>query len=62
MEDDKFDISAFEYVELVEKYKNNNTEEGWSEELENQFWSEQPPYPFATDVELEMIEKNGIRT
>lgn len=62
MEDDKFDISAFEYVELVEKYKNNNIEEGWSEELETQFWSEQPPYPFATDVELEMIEKNGTRT
>ena len=60
--DDKFDISAFEYVELIEKYKNKKPEEGWSEELENQFWSEQPPHPFATDVEMEIIEKNGNRT
>lgn len=27
----------------------------WSEELETQFWSEQPPYPFATNIELDEI-------
>jgi len=44
-------------VELIEKYKNKKPEEGWSEELETQFWSEQPPHPFATDAEMEIIEK-----
>lgn len=59
--EDKFDISAFEYVELIENYKNKKNKEGWSEELEAQFWSEQPPHPFATDVELDIIEKDGTR-
>lgn len=26
--------------------------EDWSDELEAQFWREQPPFPFATDAEL----------
>jgi len=28
---------------------------GWNEEMEARYWAEQPPYPFATDVELEEI-------
>jgi hypothetical protein len=31
----------------------------WTEELEKQFWAEQPPYPFATDVEIEQLKKEG---
>jgi len=31
----------------------------WTEELEKQYWAEQPPYPFATDVELEQLKKDG---
>lgn len=27
-------------------------DDGWTKELEEQFWSEQPPYPFATPEEL----------
>jgi len=27
-------------------------EDGWTPELETQFWAEQPPEPFATDIEL----------
>jgi hypothetical protein len=26
--------------------------DGWTPELETQFWAEQPPEPFATDIEL----------
>lgn len=32
-----------------------NEEDGWNEEKEKQFWAEQPPYPFATEVELEAM-------
>jgi hypothetical protein len=28
-------------------------------ESEKQFWAEQPPYPFATDVEIEQLKKEG---
>jgi hypothetical protein len=31
----------------------------WTEELEKQFWKEQPPYPFATDEEVEQLKKEG---
>jgi hypothetical protein len=31
----------------------------WTEELEKQYWAEQPPYPFATDVEIEQLKKEG---
>ena len=31
----------------------------WTEELEKQYWAEQPPYPFATDEELEQLRKDG---
>ena len=98
--DDQFELSAFEYVELVERYKNkkedeyaltneelekleqmtkdyynskefreyvenyNPTDESvdWNDELEQQFWKEQPPYPFATDIEIEAInESNKVK-
>ena len=109
--DDKYGISAFEYVELVERYKedeyipsadelekleqmvkdyynskefreyvenytpideyvnslseqqidealsehNANEDVDWNDELEQQYWNEQPPYPFATQNELDEI-------
>ena len=91
--DEQFELSAFEYVELVERYKDrkedeyvptneelekleqmvkdyynskefreyvenyNPTDESvdWNDELEQQFWKEQPPYPFATQNELDEI-------
>lgn len=93
--DDQFELSAFEYVELIERYKNQTddaveemTEDefqkmenmikeyysskefreyvenyqseniDWNDELEQQLWKEQPPYPFATDVELEAINES----
>ena len=31
----------------------------WTDELEKQYWKEQPPYPFATPEELEELKKNG---
>ena len=31
--------------------------DGWTKELEEQFWKEQPPYPFATDEDLADINK-----
>jgi hypothetical protein len=31
----------------------------WTEELEKQYWAEQPPYPFATPEELEELKKEG---
>ena len=116
--DDQFELSAFEYVELVERYKDNETKDtyvptdddmekleqmvkdyynskefreyvenytptdeyvnnlseqqidealaehnynedvDWNDELEQQFWKEQPPYPFATDEELEALNQS----
>jgi hypothetical protein len=109
--DDQFELSAFEYVELVERYKNRereyvpteeefkemqriaeeyynsdefrkyaedysrtdiwtdeqideaiseHNEDEWNDELEQQFWKEQPPYPFATDAELEALNQSII--
>jgi len=31
----------------------------WTKELEEQYWAEQPPYPFATPEELEQLKKEG---
>lgn len=31
----------------------------FDDELEQQYWKEQPPYPFATPEELEELKKNG---
>jgi hypothetical protein len=33
---------------------------GWTEEMEARYWAEQPPYPFATDVELEQMYSASI--
>ena len=97
--DEQFELSAFEYVELVERYKDKKedeyvptddelekleqmvkdyynskefreyvenyeptNEDGWTEEMEKRQWEEQPPYPFATDIELEAInESNKVK-
>ena len=94
--DDQFELSAFEYVELVERYKDKKEDEyvptddelekleqmvkdyynskefreyvenytptdenvDWNNELEQQFWKEQPPYPFATQNELDEINNS----
>lgn len=89
--DELYGISSFEYVELVENYKNDsqppteeefqkmkkeadeyynsaefqkyvdeyyNPDDVWNEEFEKQFLKEQPPYPFATDVELDAINES----
>ena len=89
--DEQFELSTFEYVELVERYKNKEdeyvptadelekleqmvkdyynskefreyvenyepiNEDGWTEEMEKRYWEEQPPYPFATQNELDEI-------
>ena len=98
--DERYELSAFEYVDLVERYKipqkedeyvptddelekleqmvkdyyNSKefreyvenyepiNEDGWTEEMEKRYWEEQPPYPFATDIELEAInESNKVK-
>jgi len=97
--DDQFELSAFEYVELLSKYKDkkedeyiptdvemekleqmvkdyynskefreyvenyeSTNEDEWTEEMEKRYWEEQPPYPFATDIELEAInESNKVK-
>jgi hypothetical protein len=97
--DDQFELSAFEYVELLSKYKDKKedeyiptdvemekleqmvkdyynskefreyvenyeptNEDEWTEEIEKRYWEEQPPYPFATDIELEAInESNKVK-
>ena len=98
--DERFELSAFEYVELTERYKipqkedeyiptdvemekleqmvkdyyNSKefreyvenyepiNEDEWTEEMEKQYWEEQPPYPFATDIEIEAInESNKVK-
>ena len=94
--DEQFELSAFEYVELVERYKDKKEDEyvptddelekleqmvkdyynskefreyvenytptdesvDWNDELEQQFWKEQPPYPFATQNELDEINNS----
>ena len=90
--DERYELSAFEYVELIEKYKDKRedeyvptddelekleqmvkdyynskefreyvenyepiNEDGWTEEMEKRYWEEQPPYPFATQNELDEI-------
>jgi hypothetical protein len=97
--DDQFELSAFEYVELLSKYKDKKedeyiptdveiekleqmvkdyynskefreyvenyeptNEDEWTEEMEKRYWEEQPPYPFATDIELDAInESNKVK-
>ena len=90
--DERYELSAFEYVELIERYKDKKedesvptdeemekleqmvkdyynskefreyvenyepiNEDGWTEEMEKRYWEEQPPYPFATQNELDEI-------
>ena len=97
--DERFELSAFEYVELTERYKDRKedeyvptddelekleqmvkdyynskefreyvenyepiNEDVWTEEMEKRYWEEQPPYPFATDIEIEAInESNKVK-
>lgn len=47
---------ADEYKEMDEENRQSILKDAeWNEEMENQFWREQPPFPFATDVELEQL-------
>ena len=95
--DERYELSAFEYVDLVERYKipqkedeyvptddelekleqmvkdyynskefreyvenyEPTDEDEWTEEMEKRYWEEQPPYPFATDIELEAINDSN---
>jgi hypothetical protein len=40
-------IAEFNELQILEDFEDN-----WTEELEKQFWAEQPPEPFATPEEL----------
>lgn len=44
-----------EDTEYLKHKLNEWKEDDWNEEKEKQFWAEQPPHPFATDVELEAM-------
>jgi cell division protein FtsL len=44
-------------TEAIREFNQQSMEDdGWNEELEEQFWREQPPLPFATDVEIESLQ------
>jgi cell division protein FtsL len=43
-------------TEAIREFNQQSMEDEWNEELEEQFWREQPPLPFATDVELESLQ------
>ena len=45
--DDEIDAALLEH----------NQHEDWSDELEEQYWKEQPPYTFETDEEIAELEK-----
>jgi len=55
--------AAEEYVKLMsetqidEALAEHNQHEDWSDELEEQYWKEQPPYTFETDEEIAELEK-----
>jgi hypothetical protein len=55
--------AAEEYVRLMtetqidEALAEHNQHEDWSDELEEQYWKEQPPYTFETDEEITELEK-----
>ena len=46
-------IAEFNELEILE-----DLEEGWTKELEEQFWAEQPPEPFATPEEVKKYNIN----
>lgn len=48
IEEDDWDVTLNDGLE----------DDGWTKELEEEFWKEQPPYPFATDIELEAMGEN----
>jgi hypothetical protein len=55
--------AAEEYVKMLsekeidEAFTEHNQHEDWSDELEEQYWKEQPPYTFETDEEIAELEK-----
>jgi hypothetical protein len=55
--------AAEEYVKMMsetqidEAMAEHNQHEDWSDELEEQYWKEQPPYTFETDEEIAELEK-----
>jgi hypothetical protein len=54
--EDMFWESVKDKVENDSQYRDVG---GWDEEMEKQYWAEQPPYPFATPEELDELKKNG---
>ena len=47
---------------ILEFNQQSMEDDGWDEEMEKRYWEEQPPYPFATDIELEAInESNKVK-
>jgi hypothetical protein len=53
----EFIDDEYHFQKWVEEQVDND---GWTPELEEQYWKEQPPYPFATDVELEQMYSASI--
>ena len=55
----EFIDDEYHFQKWVEEQKHIPDEYGWTEAMEEQYWKEQPPYPFATDVELAELEASG---
>lgn len=56
--------AAEEYVRLmteqqIDEALAEHNEDEWNDELETQFWNEQPPEPFATPEEVEKYNIDG---
>lgn len=53
--DEYVDSLTDEEIDEAFAEHNSNEDADWSDELEQQYWNEQPPYPFATQNELDEI-------
>lgn len=53
----EFIDDEYHFQKWVQEQVDND---GWTEEMEARYWAEQPPYPFATDVELEQMYSASI--
>jgi hypothetical protein len=53
----EFIDDEYHFQKWVQEQVDND---GWTEELEEQYWKEQCPDPFATDVELEQMYSASI--
>ena len=56
----EFIDDEYHFQKWVEEQKHIPDEHGWTEAMEEQYWKEQPPYPFATDVELRELELKDL--